>query len=358
MRIALLCPVWESVPPPAYGGTEVIVSLLTEKLVHQGHDVTLFASGDSTTTARLRSVIPRSLRAKQDIMDPSPYEWTHTVLSLRDAERFDIIHNHSGEIAMLCANLISVPMLTTCHGPLSPDKKIIWDNYPGYYNTISRSAKLAMPDSNYLGVVYNAIDVNSFPYSEDKDDFLLFLSRMSPEKGPHHAIEVARRLGRRLIMAGKVDPYWDGDFFTTEIEPRIDGDQVIYVGEADYHFKRELYRRATCLLMPITWDEPFGLVMVEAMACGTPVVAFNRGSVPELIIHGATGYIATDLDDMTRLTTEISDIDHRRCREHVYANFHVDRMVGDYLDLYKRVIALGPAAKSELIGENNGGTWP
>lgn len=340
MRIAQLCPLWEPVPPPAYGGTELIVSLLTEELVRLGHEVTLFASGDSTTSARLCATLPRSLRSNPQITDPLPYEWTHAALSLKNAGQFDIIHNHAGEIAMLCANLISTPMLTTCHGPLSSDKTIIWDNYPGYYNTISRSAKLGMPDRNYLGVVYNAIDVDSFPYSEDKDDFLLFLSRMSPQKGPEFAIEVAHRLGKRLLMAGKIDPYWDGDFFAREIQPLIDGHQVKYLGEADARLKRELYSRASCLLLPITWEEPFGLVIIEAMACGTPVVAFDRGSARELILHGITGYIASDLDDMTRCVTEVNDINHRRCREHVRAHFRVDRMVREYLALYDTILRL------------------
>lgn len=338
MRIAQLCPLWEPVPPPAYGGTEAIVALLTEGLVRRGHEVTLFASGDSRTSARLRSVVPRSLRADPQVKDPEPYEWTHIVLSLKEASEFDIVHNHAGEIAMLCAHLIPTPMLTTCHGPLSPDKKIIWDNYPGYFNTISRSAKLAMPDRNYLGVVYNAIDVDSFPFSEEKDDFLLFLSRMSPEKGPQHAIEVARRLGKKLVMAGKIDPFWDGDFFVREVQPHIDGHQVKYLGEADARMKRELYRRASCLLMPIAWEEPFGLVMVEAMACGTPVVAFDRGSVRELIVHGVTGFIADDIEEMTKWVNELSVIEPHRCRQHAATHFHFERMVTDYLALYDCIL--------------------
>lgn len=340
MRIAQLCPLWESVPPPAYGGTELVVSLLAEGLVRLGHDVTLFASGDSITSARLRWVVPRSLRLNPHVKDPSPYEWTHIVLSLKRADQFDIVHNHAGELAMLCAHFLSTPMLTTCHGPLEPDKKIIWDNYPGYFNTISRSAKRHMPDRNYLGVVYNAIDVETFPFSRHKDDFLLFLSRMSPQKGPQYAIEVARRLGKRLVLAGKIDPYWDGDFFERQIQPLIDGYQVKYVGEADSRTKRELYKRASCLLLPITWEEPFGLVMVEAMACGTPVIAFDRGSAREIIVHGVTGYIASDIDEMTKWALQTTAIDPQRCREYVRTHFHAERMVRDYLALYSQVLNL------------------
>jgi glycosyltransferase involved in cell wall biosynthesis len=344
MRIAQLSPLWESVPPPAYGGTEAVVSLLTEGLVSRGHEVTLFASGDSKTTAGLRCIVPISLRSNPEIEDPAPYEWTNIVLALQDANSFDIIHNHAGEIAMLCANLITTPMLTTCHGPLAPDKAIIWENYPGHFNTISRSAKLLMPDRHYSGVVYNAVDVDSFPYRETKDDYLLFLGRMSREKGPHLAIQVARRLGKKLLLAGKIDPYWDGDYFSKELEPQIDGEQIIFVGEADATSKRKLFAGAQCLLMPIEWEEPFGLVMVEAMACGTPVVAFDRGSVREVILDHTTGYIVRDLDEMVARVGEIGAITPRACRDHVRNAFHIDRMVEGYLALYQRILDKGRMA--------------
>jgi glycosyltransferase involved in cell wall biosynthesis len=325
--------------PPADGGPAAIVSLLTEELVKLGHDVTLFAAGDSQTTAKLRAIVPAALRSNPTIEDPNPYEWTNAVLAIRQAGQFDIIHNHAGEIPMLLSNLTQTPMLTTCHGPLIPDRNVMWDNYQGYYNTISKSAKLCMPDRHYLGVVYNAIDVHSFPFCQEKEDYLLFLSRMSEQKGPHRAIEVARRLGRKLILAWKIDPYWDGDFFERVVMPEIDGRQIIFVGEANASQKRELYRKAACLLLPITWDEPFGLVMVEAMACGTPVIAFNRGSVQEVIAHGKTGFIVEDVDEMAEQVTKLDNIDSRDCRDHVLANFHAERMVQDYLAMYRNVLA-------------------
>jgi len=346
LRIALLCPLWERVPPPAYGGIEAVVSLLAEGLVERGHQVTLYASGDSITSAELRAVYPRSLRTDPGVVNPHYYDWSSVFLCAREAHRFDVIHNHAGELPMLLAEFLPTPMLTTSHGPCIPDTDLIWGSYKGYYNTISRAAKTGLPDRGYLGVVYNAVDVASFPYSEDKDDYLLFLSRISPEKGTHHAIEVARRLRRRLIIAGKVDRV-DREYFAEQVEPKIDGQLVQFVGEADAQQKRELFVRASCLLHPVTWPEPFGLVMAEAMACGTPVVAFSQGSVPELVVHGETGYVVRDVDEMADAVGLLDRIDRRRCREHVARNFDVPQMIDGYVALYERIIT--GEAKASLV---------
>ena len=301
MKILQIAPLWETVPPPAYGGTEAVIHTLVEELVRRGHEVTLCASGDSQTSAQLSSVYGRSLRAADDLSAKQPYSWHHAVFSLRDAREFDIVHNHAGEEVMALAHLVpDVPMLTTMHCLITPDTKIIWDHYQGYYNTISWSARHLMPEvegGSFAGTAYNAIDVPTFPFEDEKDDYLLFLARISPEKAPNLAVEVARRSGRRLIIAGKVDPN-DLLYFSTVVAPLIDGEQVVYVGEADARFKRELYRKAQCLLMPIIWDEPFGLAMIEAMACGTPVIAFNRGAVPEIVRNGKTGFIVERVDEM------------------------------------------------------------
>src|SRR3990170_2119127 len=256
MRILQIDPLWETVPPPAYGGTEAVVHVLVEELVREGHDVTLWASGDSQTSARLESCYPVSLRTAEGLESRPVYSWQHAALSLKHAREYDIIHNHAGEEVMALSHLVpDVPMLTTMHCLITPDTKIVWDHYPGYYNTISWSQRRRMPEvsgGTFAGVVYNAIDVPSFPFQAEKDDHLLFLGRFSPDKGPQLAVEVARRTGRRLILAGKVDPA-DLDFFTTVVAPLIDGEQVVCVGEADARMKRELYRNAYCVLMPITW---------------------------------------------------------------------------------------------------------
>jgi glycosyltransferase involved in cell wall biosynthesis len=341
MKILQIAPLWETVPPPAYGGTEAVVSVLTEELVRRGHQVTLSASGDSRTRAELLSVYPHSLRTARDLQDPWPYAWLHSSLALREASEFDIIHNHAGELTMAMAHLIpDVPMLSTMHCLITTDTKFIWDRYPGYYNTISMSQRRNMPplaNGQFVGVVYNAIDVRSFPYDERKDDYLLFLSRISVDKMPHLAVEVARRTGRRLIIAGKVDRV-DEHYFNTVLAPLIDGRQVQFLGEADAHLKRELYAKAYCLVLPLSWEEPFGLVMIEAMACGTPVVSFGRGAAPEVIVDGETGYIVNDVDEMVDAVQHVDRISPRCCRQHVEDNFDASLMANRYLQAYQRII--------------------
>jgi len=349
MRILQIAPLWESVPPPAYGGTEAVVSVLTEELVRRGHDVTLCASGDSVTDAELLSIYPRSLRTAVDLADPWPYAWLHSALSLKDAHEFDIIHNHAGELLMAMSHLVpDVPMLSTMHCLITPDTKFIWDHYRGYYNTISQRQRQGMPPvvgGKFAGVVYNGIDVDTFPYQERKEDYILFLSRISVDKMPHLAVEVARRTGRRLIIAGKVDPV-DEHYFFSMVAPVVDGKQVQFVGEADAKLKRELYSRAYCLLLPLCWEEPFGLVVVEAMACGTPVIAFDRGSMRELIVDGETGYIVRDLDEMAEAVHRVDRLDPARCRRHVRQNFDAPVMADSYLQVYQRMLA---ARAAELV---------
>ena len=340
MRILQLAPLWEAVPPPGYGGTEAVVSILVEELVRRGHQVTLCASGDSSTDAELFSVYPRSLRTADDLRDRHPYDWMHMALSLREAATgYDIIHNHAGELAMAMSHLVQVPMLTTMHCLITPDTRFIWDHYRGWYNTISRSAQMNMPSIRggvYAGVVHNAIDVQSFPYDENKEGYLLFLSRVAPDKGTHLAIEVARRTGLRLVIAAKVDRA-DRDYFHEVVEPLIDGKLVQFLGEADASLKRKLYAKARGLLLPICWEEPFGLVMPEAMACGTPVIAFRRGGAPEIVVHGETGFLVDDLEGMVDAVYQLDRIDPRRCRRHVEERFDVARMADDYLALYERI---------------------
>jgi glycosyltransferase involved in cell wall biosynthesis len=340
LRVLQLAPLWETVPPPRYGGTEAVVSVLCEELVRQGHEVALCASGDSVTSAELSSVYPRSLRTAADLQDRQPYDWMHIALSLRAAEGFDIVHNHAGELAMAMSHLVDVPMLSTMHCLVTLDTQFVWDRYCGWYNAISRAQRRAMPPvrgSTYCGVVYNGIDVESFPYEEQKEDYLLFLGRVAPEKGTHLAIEAARRLGKRLIIAAKVDRV-DRQYFHDIVEPFIDGDLIQFVGEVDAALKRKLYARAYCLLVPICWEEPFGVVMAEAMACGTPVIAFARGAATELVVDGETGLLVHDVDGMVRAVHRVDRIDSQRCRQHVEENFSAQRMTEGYLALYERIL--------------------
>jgi glycosyltransferase involved in cell wall biosynthesis len=343
MRILQIAPLWETVPPPAYGGTEAVVYQLVEDLVARGHDVTLWASGDSTTSARLRSSFPRSLRSAEDLADRAPHDWLHIARALEDAASggYDIVHNHAGELPLAFLRLVDVPLLTTMHCNLTVDTFPIWDDGPGWYNTISRSQYEIQPRlrrPRYAGVVHNGIDTDSFPFNAEKEDYLLFLSRMAEEKAPHLAIEAARRAGVRLIMAGKVD-WRDRPYFERVVRPLIDGAQTVFLGEADAQLKRALYRGARALLLPLQWDEPFGLVMIEAMACGTPVIAFPRGAAPEIVDDGVTGFLVDGVDDMAAAVRRLGEIDPAACRAHVKASFDASVMTEGYLAIYDRILA-------------------
>jgi len=338
MRIAMISPLEMRVPPIAYGGTELVVSLLTEELVRRGHDVTLFASGDSVTSAKLVSVCPQFLRGSG--RNVGILGMLNVVSCLEQADNFDIIHNHTCFEGLATAGLVKTPMLTTLHGGLDGDWLELFSHYKGWYNTISRSAKSLLPEKErFAGVIYNAIDVSSYPFNgSNREPHLLFLSRISYEKGPHLAIEVARKSRRKLIIAGNVH-HADEEYFRTMVLPEVDGDQIQYVGEADYHRKRELLAQAYCLLAPITWHEPFGLYFIEAMACGTPVLVFNRGSAPEVVKHTETGFVVDTLDEMADAVDQVYQIDRRRCREYVEEKFDAPRMADDYLNAYERVLS-------------------
>jgi len=349
VRIAMISPLEMRVPPVAYGGTELVVSLLTEELVKRGHDVTLFASGDAVTNAKLVSICPNFLRGSD--RDAGILTMLNVVTCLEQADKFDIIHNHTCFEGLATAGLIKTPMITTLHGDLKGDWLELFNHYKGWYNTISRSAKSLLPDKErFTGVIYNSIDVSSYPFNDSgREPTLLFLSRISYEKGPHLAIEAAKRSHRNLIIAGNVHPV-DEEYFRTMVMPGVDGEQIKYVGEADYRRKRELLAQAYCLLAPITWPEPFGLFFVEAMACGTPVVVFDKGSAPEVVSHGETGFVVNTMNEMVDAIDNVHQIDRKRCRKHVEERFDVPRMVDDYLAAYKRVLSKdGGMRKDEVL---------
>jgi glycosyltransferase involved in cell wall biosynthesis len=341
MRILQIAPLWESVPPAMYGGTEAVVHLLTEELVRLGHDVTLCAAGDSKTSAHLRSCYPRSLRTAHDLEDRLPYVWRHAVFSLEEAGDYDIVHNHAGEEVMVLEPLVpGAPMLTTTHCNIPPDRAFIWQSYRGYFNTISHAQTRTVgpfPCARFAGVAYNGIDVESFPFQREKEDFLLFLGRLSPEKGVPTAIEVARRAGKRLLIAGKVDDY-DRAYFESKVAPLLDERTAVYLGEADAVMKRNLYKRASALLMPIVWDEPFGLVMAEAQACGTPVIAFDRGAASEVVCDGESGFLVNTADEMLEALGHVHEINPERCRAWVSAKFDGPAMAARYLEMYEDIV--------------------
>ncbi|MBI2954020.1 MAG: glycosyltransferase, partial [Chloroflexi bacterium] len=225
----------------------------------------------------------------------------------------------------------------TAHNPVTKDLVPVWRRYNGFYNTISKAAKRDMPDKNYIGAIYNSIDVASYPYSEAKDEYLLFLGRMSKDKGPHIAIQVAKKLGRKLIMAAKIGAE-DVEHYRNVVKPMIDGRLIEYVGEVDASTKKELCSKAAGLLFPIIWNEPFGLAPVEAMACGTPVVSFKNGAAPEIVVSGKTGFLVDDADEMVQAVRDLDKINPLDCRKHVVRNFDAPRLADDYLAAYQFIL--------------------
>jgi glycosyltransferase involved in cell wall biosynthesis len=341
MRIAQVAPLWETVPPPAYGGIELVVALLTDELVRRGHEVTLFASGDSTTLAQLESVHPRALRLDPTVKEYAIYEMLQLGQVYQRAGEFDIIHSHMGCAALPYTGLVKTPTVHTLHGIFTPDNEKMF-NYAKKqpYISISYAQREAKMDLNCVATVYNGVDVGSYIFHPKPQDppYLAFLGRLSPEKGPHLAIEIAKKAGYRLIMAGKVDVV-DVEYFETEIKPHIDGEQVLYQGEANHTQKNALMGGAVATLFPITWREPFGLVMIESMAAGTPVIATNMGSVPEVIADGKSGFICNTVEECVAALGRIHEIDRQACRNHVNQRFSAQRMTDGYESVYQEIIA-------------------
>jgi glycosyltransferase involved in cell wall biosynthesis len=341
MKIAQLAPLWERVPPPAYGGTELVVSLLTDELVRRGHEVTLFATGDSQTLAHLEPGCEAALRT-QGILPPqyAVYEQMQLSKIFQQAGEFDLIHSHMDYAALPYASLSKTPVVHTIHGIFIPlIEKIFAQHRNQNFISISDSQRRTDLELNYVATVYNAIATDSFQFyaTPDEPPYLAFLGRMSVEKGPHLAIEIAKRAGLSLKMAGKID-FENKDFFEREVKSHIDGKQIEFLGEADHAMKNELMGRALATLFPITWKEPFGLVMTESMACGTPVIAMALGSAPEVIADGKSGFLCHDVDQCVAAVANVRELDRHACRDHVETNFSVKRMVDGYEAVYQKVL--------------------
>lgn len=342
MRIAQVSPLWEQVPPPAYGGTELVVSLLTEELVKRGHDVTLFASGDSTTSAKLESVHPRALRLDTSVKDPNIYDMLNMAHVYENADQFDIIHSHVGCVALPYANLVKTPTIHTLHGIFTDDNKRLFVHVRKQpFISISNSQRDMSLGLNYVSTIYNGIATNTFSFypQPEHPPYLAFLGRMSPEKGAHLAIEIAKQSGWHLKMAGKVDPNpIDLEYFEQKIRPHIDGKQIEFLGEANHQQKNVLMGGAVATLFPITWEEPFGLVMVESMVTGTPVIAMSLGSAPEVIAHGVSGFLCHTVDECIDAIAKVAKLDRYTCREHVLINFTAKRMTDEYEAVYQKIL--------------------
>lgn len=340
MRIAQVAPLWEQVPPPAYGGTELVVSLLTEELVKRGHEVTLFASGDSITQAKLESVHPRALRLDSTVKDPNIYDMLNMVQVYENADKFDIIHSHVGCVALPYANLVKTPTVHTLHGIFTADNEKLFKHVRKQpFISISNSQRDTNLGLNYVSTIYNGIAPNTYDFypQPEHPPYLAFLGRMSPEKGAHLAIEIAQRSGWHLKMAGKIDAV-DLEYFEKQIRPHIDGTQIEFLGEANHQQKSILMGGAVATLFPITWREPFGLVMIESMVTGTPVIAMSLGSAPEVIAHGVSGFLCHNVNECIDAIALAAQLDRRTCRDHVLINFTAKRMADGYESVYQKIL--------------------
>ena len=341
MRIAQIAPLWEPVPPFRYGGTELIVSLVTDELVRRGHEVTLFASGDSITKAHLQFVHERALRLDDKVKEPGLYEQMMLAKVYHQAHHFDIIHSHVGCAALPYCSFVKTPTVHTMHGIFTSDNEKMFRQFAWQpYISISEAQREPRLGLNYIHTVYNGIETRVYQFQEQPSQppYLAFVGRLSPEKGPEGAIQIARALDMPLKMAGKIDAV-DRDYYNERLKPLIDGDQIQYLGEVSHEQKVELLASATVTLFPITWREPFGLVMIESMATGTPVVGMGLGSVPEVIAHGKTGFVCQTLEKMIEAVPEAMKLDRKTCREYVVSRFSVETMVDEYERAYQMALS-------------------
>ncbi|OGU00446.1 MAG: glycosyl transferase [Geobacteraceae bacterium GWC2_48_7] len=339
MRIAQVSPLYEQVPPRLYGGTERIVSYLTEELVQQGHDVTLFASGDSITTATLVPCCKNSLRLDKTCFDPIPHHLLMLEQVFRMSSQFDMIHFHTDYFHYSASRHYKFNHVATLHGRLDiPDLVPLYREYSEVpVISISDSQRAPLPWLNWQGTVHHGIPADLLPFNPVGGDYLAFLGRISPEKGLDSAISIARSSGINLKIAAKIDKI-DQDYFDNKIKGLIDGQLVEYVGEICENEKKNFLGNALALIFPINWEEPFGLVMIESMSCGTPVIAFPRGSVPEIVKNGISGFIVGDINEAVQAVEAVATLSRQGCRRYFEENFVADIMAGNYLAIYERMI--------------------
>jgi glycosyltransferase involved in cell wall biosynthesis len=363
MKIAQIAPIIESVPPKMYGGTERVISALTEELVKRGHQVTLFASGDSLTRARLSSVYPISLREAnvENLYGHNIWSLLNVGLAYQEQEKFDIIHDHNSQnnpVSLPLANLVKTPVVMTLHGPLTHGYYKSFEFYKKpYLVTISKKQAVPAPYLNYIGNVYHGLSMNHYPFSREDNGYLLFVGRIRIEngvevKGLHHAISVAKRIGMPLLIAAKIDSApEDKAYFQHVIKPQL-SKQIIWIGEVDELERNRLMHKAYCLLHTVNFAEPFGLTLIEAMASGCPVVAFNKGSIPEVILNSKTGYVVEDEDEMVEAIKKIRAIDRFFCRLYALEHFSAGRMADDYEKIYTKVLEYSESTYVSVTATN------
>jgi glycosyltransferase involved in cell wall biosynthesis len=336
MRIAHVAPVATTIPPPKSGSVETMASLLTEGLVARGHDVTLFATADSKTKARLAAIYPHGYWHDENMWPWELYEMLNLAAAVERAREFDIIHYEAAYYPMSLAftRLSPAPIVQTLHHSPSAAEVALWSRYPeAPFVAISNEQALLLSGANVVGTVLHGIDTDNFTFRETPDDYLLFLGRFTAGKGVLQAIEVAKRTGLKLILAAAED-----DYYREKIAPHVDGTQIVYYGEADFAAKVKLFGGARALVYPVQAREPFGLVLAEAMACGTPVVALDLGAVREVVDEGVTGMVFDSLDGMVAHLTSVFTLDRRTIRARAVARFGVQRMVTEYEAIYERLV--------------------
>lgn len=339
MKIAQVAPLHESVPPKFYGGTERVVSYLTEELVRQGHDVTLFASGDSLTEARLVAVCRRALRLDHGCLDRLAVHMLLLETVYQSADDFDVVHFHTDYLHFSMGRRNRMMHITTLHGRLDiPELLPLYSEFRDIpVVSISDAQRKPLPFANWQGTVYHGLPPDLYRFRPEPGNYLAFLGRISPEKGLDNAIEIARRLRMPLKIAAKVDVV-DKEYFETCIKPLLCHADVEFLGEIGEWEKDDFLGNAHALLFPINWPEPFGMVLIEAMACGTPIIAFGGGSVPEVVDDGHTGFVVSGVDEAVEAGGRIPELSRHRCRQVFEERFTAARMAGDYLDVYEALI--------------------
>jgi glycosyltransferase involved in cell wall biosynthesis len=353
LKVAVVSPVWFPVPPSGYGGIEWIVALLADGLVEAGHDVTLFASGDSHTKAKLVSVYET---APSQWIGRSYWEINHALACYAHADEFDVVNDHTGMSGILLSGLVDVPVLHTVHGPMNGEPGRIYERLAAVVPrlkliSLSINQRRPLPELPWVANCPNALDLSVYPCKPHTGDYLLFLGRMSPDKGCHRAIAVAMELEVPLKIAGKMQERKEREYFEEFVEPHLGIRGIEYLGEVHHGTKVELLQDARATLFPIEWEEPFGLVMIESMACGTPVIATNRGAVPEVIDHGRSGIIVGNYREMAAAVEQADALDPLECRRFAEERFSPERMVDDYVQAYREAIVGAGAPVSVSLSQ-------
>jgi len=336
MKIAVLSPIAWRTPPRNYGPWEQVTSNITEGLVKNGIDVTLFATGDSLTKGKLEYICERPYSEDAEL-DPKVWECLHISHLMEQADKFDIIHNNFDFLPLTYSRLIKTPMVTTIHGFSSQKILSVYKKYNSTSHYVSISNSDRSPELDYTATVYNGINTDEFTFRSESNDYLLFFGRIHPEKGTSESVQIAKQCGRRLIISGLIQHQ---EYFDSKIKPFINDDDIIYVGNSGPKERDKLLGEAYALLHPISFEEPFGLSVAESMICGTPVIAFNKGSMPELVLDGKTGFLINSIGEAAEAVNNIQSIDRKYCRAWALSKFTCEKMVEGYLEVYKNILVI------------------